>query len=722
MATTISTQDLENARRDIDDIGKAVNEKVIVSPRYGEDFKSIPMLAAEAQGKINEWQNAINTITVGNGVPALAVSDASGVTQQDINDLTGAPYRAKAGGYNIGERVVLDNGDIVRSTVAGNTANPNVDMTGWMYDGYVYKNYHLVSKWGAKGDGVTQDRIAIQAAIDDLHAIYMSTGIVQTLIYEDNKKYVCHSVAIKEGVNHVSIGQSTLLKTPALPAETEADLKWRNIFYPIVDANSILKDRILIENLVFDGNYNNMNWTWDTYNQQQGGNLYMHSSAIPSGKRLKYELRNVVLKDSVGDGVLVSKNTDVIIRGLKAEDCFRGGVTIVGGNSIIDMDGMIGENANLHIELDGGGNDTDTPYKIIGSFKNISIDKDRGLNAPWGGFYYTTSAGSDVYLDNVKVFSRNFHVESATVGSDLTRDFPSSAKFHNCHFVVSGGSRVFFPRGMNFHNCTFKYKMLDDATADNNGMHWYWRTTSGNAPNGQISNFYDCKFIGDTVNGFKFLSAFHVSSTPNSAYGFLNAYRCTFSGFRYGFYAPYGFRGEHHDCIYDSETGVLVGSTTLVGGGSLKFKLKNPTFTKNCTLALSILEELKDGTTELEFVDVSIDRSKLNQANLPTINGALKGFLEVISNVAPNPLSTSVDTLWGGTRWKVLANATIPIYEYINTAANGVKNKDTWLAAVFVTKTGNTATRPTLAKFDVGVTYFNTETSKVEFWNGSAWV
>lgn len=34
--------------------------------------------------------------------------------------------------YNIGERVVLPNGDIVKSTVDGNVNDPNVDMTGWL--------------------------------------------------------------------------------------------------------------------------------------------------------------------------------------------------------------------------------------------------------------------------------------------------------------------------------------------------------------------------------------------------------------------------------------------------------------------------------------------------------------------------------------------------------------------------------------------------------------
>lgn len=79
MATTISTQDIVDAKRDIEDIGEAVNEVKIVSPRYGEDFKSLPMIAAE-------FQDAINTIVVEDGIPALAVSDASGKTQQEIND------------------------------------------------------------------------------------------------------------------------------------------------------------------------------------------------------------------------------------------------------------------------------------------------------------------------------------------------------------------------------------------------------------------------------------------------------------------------------------------------------------------------------------------------------------------------------------------------------------------------------------------------------------
>ena len=42
--------------------------------------------------------------------------------------------------YNSGERVALSNGDIVKSTIDGNTNNPNSDMTGWAYSSLTPSN------------------------------------------------------------------------------------------------------------------------------------------------------------------------------------------------------------------------------------------------------------------------------------------------------------------------------------------------------------------------------------------------------------------------------------------------------------------------------------------------------------------------------------------------------------------------------------------------------
>ena len=67
-----------------------------------------------------------------NRTTAANVADASGETQQQVNYNGGAKWYSRVGGYQENERVVLTNGDIVRSTVDGNTNDPNVDMTGWV--------------------------------------------------------------------------------------------------------------------------------------------------------------------------------------------------------------------------------------------------------------------------------------------------------------------------------------------------------------------------------------------------------------------------------------------------------------------------------------------------------------------------------------------------------------------------------------------------------------
>ena len=86
MAQILTDQDFQNAKIDIEDIGQSVNESMVITPRYGAPYKSIPMLSAEAQVEINNWLAAIQLITQQNGIPALAVSDASGQNQQQINN------------------------------------------------------------------------------------------------------------------------------------------------------------------------------------------------------------------------------------------------------------------------------------------------------------------------------------------------------------------------------------------------------------------------------------------------------------------------------------------------------------------------------------------------------------------------------------------------------------------------------------------------------------
>ena len=67
-----------------------------------------------------------------NGWAAELILDKSGATQQQVNYNGGSKWQSRVSGYLKNERAVLANGDIVKSTVDGNTIDPNMNMTGWI--------------------------------------------------------------------------------------------------------------------------------------------------------------------------------------------------------------------------------------------------------------------------------------------------------------------------------------------------------------------------------------------------------------------------------------------------------------------------------------------------------------------------------------------------------------------------------------------------------------
>lgn len=83
MAESITPQDLENVKEDIEDIGQSSNERMIINPRYGAPYKSIPLLSDELQAAI---EAAAAAGAGANGWTASLVQDSSGKTQQQIND------------------------------------------------------------------------------------------------------------------------------------------------------------------------------------------------------------------------------------------------------------------------------------------------------------------------------------------------------------------------------------------------------------------------------------------------------------------------------------------------------------------------------------------------------------------------------------------------------------------------------------------------------------
>ena len=90
-------------------------------------------------------QNNPNTDMTGwtfkpNRTTAEYVLDASGETQQQVNYNGGSKWHSRVGGYKLNERVVLANGNVVKSTINGNANNPNASMTGWAYSSLTPSN------------------------------------------------------------------------------------------------------------------------------------------------------------------------------------------------------------------------------------------------------------------------------------------------------------------------------------------------------------------------------------------------------------------------------------------------------------------------------------------------------------------------------------------------------------------------------------------------------
>lgn len=91
---------------------------------------------------------------------------------QEIAEYTPIPFDENKV-YDIGRSVTLDNGDIVKSTINGNTTNPNVDMTGWTNpqaeQNFFNESTGLVVKLKTSNTW-QQNRDIIQAANDTLYA------------------------------------------------------------------------------------------------------------------------------------------------------------------------------------------------------------------------------------------------------------------------------------------------------------------------------------------------------------------------------------------------------------------------------------------------------------------------------------------------------------------------------------------------------------------------
>ncbi|MBW3622699.1 MAG: glycoside hydrolase family 55 protein [Armatimonadetes bacterium] len=178
-----------------------------------------------------------------------------------------------------------------------------------------------LAPYRAKGDGFTNDTAAIQAAINDAR---QAGGTV----FFPPATYSVTSLSVYAGL--ILEGYGATLKRPAnQPNGT------RTLTTPTADLYSGATDSapLVIRGLTIDGNRANQGaYTGSELDQAQLIAL-AGSNATPG--RLRVILEDLVLLESTSDGILVNHNVDARISNVFAHNCWRGGLVLTGGHSVI---------------------------------------------------------------------------------------------------------------------------------------------------------------------------------------------------------------------------------------------------------------------------------------------------------------------------------------------------------------------------------------------------
>jgi hypothetical protein len=294
------------------------------------------------------------------------------------------------------------------------------------------QNIFNVTNYGAKGDGIQDDTISVQKAIRA--AVTNGGGSV----FFPKGTYLVTSVDINENI--IYEGENAVLKRPENLTDKigRKNAKWVRTF---TNQNSSYEgdedsQLLIIRNLTFDGSSQTQG-PYKKYELEQAALVFLMGNKVKKG-RLKALIENCIFKNGVGDAVHAFVNTDVTMVNCMAENVFRGGFVMTGGNSKAYIRNLTTKGQNdptgIDIEIDSPG--------YSGSYKVEVVLKD--LNLLDGDFDVGVKDGSVVTGSNITAKAPfNLYAKDSTV------------TFSNCSFDVHPDNRIFFPKRVTFSDCVF---------------------------------------------------------------------------------------------------------------------------------------------------------------------------------------------------------------------------------------------------------------------------
>lgn len=349
------------------------------------------------------------------------------------------------------------------------------DVNGTIHDdgGAVINVRHPT--FGARGDGTTNDTAAIQAAL----TAAASTG--GTVLFPPGV-YIIHELVAAPGVRLSGYGATLRRENGRVPTAAQNSRRMLSCDYYAGAPDSAW---LTIEGLAFDGNRANQS-AFESYQLEQTHCLFFDATATQPG-RVRVRLTDVAVLNSPGDGVSCRRQVELHATGLRAVNCFRGGITIHGAGGVYQIQDFASENDRL-----GGGLHVEVDAPAYGGGMGITLQID-GARLGAGEFSLGLGGGSIVQARNVVSQRRGWFIYA-----------PASRVSISDSVLRSGGlgtSRVVHPGDVTFNDVAFVVSEVDESAEAVRGLaaaEVQWNTDV-TGYTGQRVRFRDCDFSVDAT-------------------------------------------------------------------------------------------------------------------------------------------------------------------------------------------------------------------------------